>query len=73
MILQLNPPIWVLTPKGEGFALFLIDYGPSLNSVWVVHQFDDGNVIHVDSAEIKICGNEMYDIKQPEPFTERQI
>ena len=63
----------MLTPLGEGFALFLIDYGPALNSVWVVHLFDSGNVVHIDSAEIKICGNEMYNIKQPKPHSGRQI
>lgn len=58
---------------GEGFCLFLIDYGPSLNSVWVVHLFDSGSVVHVDSAEIKVGGNEMYDIKHPKKPTSRNI
>lgn len=73
MILQLNPHIWVTTPLGEGHALFLIDYGPSVNSVWVVQLFDSGNVIHVDSAEIRCMGNEMYDISHPEPFVGRNM
>lgn len=72
-MLQLNPPIWVLTPKGEGFAIIIIDYGVHLNSVWVVHLFETGEVLHVDSSEIKVCGNEMYDIDQPTPFKERNI
>lgn len=57
---QCAPPIWVITPLGEGHCLFLIDYGVHLNSVWVVHLFATGNVIHVDSADIKILGNPMY-------------
>lgn len=73
MILQLNPHIWVTTPLGEGHALFLIDYGPSVNSVWVVHLFESGNVIHVDSAEIRVMGNEMYDIAHPTPFKGRNM
>jgi hypothetical protein len=73
MILQLNPHIWVTTPPGEGHALFLIDYGPSVNSVWVVHLFESGNVIHVDSAEIRVMGNEMYDIAHPKPFKGRNM
>ena len=36
MIHQCNPPVWVTTPLGEGHALFLIDYGPSINTVWLV-------------------------------------
>ena len=36
MILQLNPTIPVITPLGRGDALFLIDYGQEVNTVWVV-------------------------------------
>jgi hypothetical protein len=71
--LQLNPPIRVLTPKGEGFARILLDYGPDLNSVWIVSLFDTGETFHVDSAEIRMGGNAMYDIPEPQPFTERMI
>lgn len=63
----------MVTPLGEGFCLFLIDYGPGLNSVWVVHLFDSGNVVHVDSAEIKVSGNEMYNIPHPKRPTSRNI
>lgn len=65
MILQLNPPIWVACPLGEGFALMVIDYGPHLNSVWVVHLFADGSVTHVDASEVKVMGNPMYGIPDP--------
>jgi hypothetical protein len=65
--------MWVLTPKGEGFAVVLIDYGPHLNSVWVVHLFDNGDVVHVDSSEVRFGGNEMYDIPMPKPFKGRNI
>lgn len=67
MMLQLNPPIWVTTPLGEGFALLVIDYGPALNSIWVVHIFSDGQLVHVESNDIRVMGNEMYAIKNPEP------
>jgi dTDP-4-dehydrorhamnose 3,5-epimerase-like enzyme len=73
MMLQLNPPIWVATPLGEGFALLVIDYGPHLNSVWVVQHFADGQVVHVDAAEIRVMGNEMYDIPHPKVPVERCI
>jgi hypothetical protein len=64
-MLQLNPPIWVTTPLGEGHALFLIDYGPAINTVWVVHCFDDGRVVHIDSSEVRVMGNAMYGIPHP--------
>ena len=69
MMLQLNPPLWVTTPLGEGHAVVIIDYGPSINSVWVVHQFNDGRVVHVDSSEVRMMGNPMYGIEHPKAPT----
>lgn len=65
-MLQLNPPLWVSTPLGEGHALLVIDYGPSVNSVWAVHLFGDGRLVHVDSSELRVMGNPMYGIDHPE-------
>ena len=71
---RVDPRIWVLTPKGEGYAHFLIDYGPDDNTVWVVSLIPSGNVIHVDSAEIRVMhGNEMYNVPMPEPFDGRNM
>ncbi len=36
MMLQLNPPIPVNTPKGKGMAHVLIDYGVEFDLCWVV-------------------------------------
>lgn len=36
MIVQLNPPIPVGTPKGPGMAHLVIDYGVEHNLMWVV-------------------------------------
>jgi hypothetical protein len=40
MIIQLNPPLPMATPKGKGIAHFLIDYGPESDLLWVVFQDD---------------------------------
>jgi hypothetical protein len=40
MILQLNPPIPVVTPHGKGLAHLVIDYGIEHDLIWVA--FDDG-------------------------------
>ena len=73
MIIQTNPPIWVMTPLGEGFAHFIIDYGVHLNSMWKVALFETGEVINVDDAEIRVMGNEALNIPMPKPFKERNI
>lgn len=36
MIVQLNPPLPVVTPKGSGVAHMVIDYGVEHNLMWVV-------------------------------------
>jgi|TARA_B100001741_G_C16476706_1_gene562841 hypothetical protein len=71
VIQRISPEIYVNTPAGEGHAMFLIDYGPMINTVWIVHLFKDGSVIHVDSPEVKIMGNQMYGIKDPVEPVER--
>lgn len=38
MILQLDPPLPVITPKGKAMAQFLIDYGPEHHLLWVCFQ-----------------------------------
>lgn len=42
MIIQLNPPIPVGTPKGKAIAHMVIDYGPESDLLWVCFQDDDG-------------------------------
>jgi hypothetical protein len=71
-IIQLNPPIHVVTPMGEAFARLVVDYGPDLNSVWVCDIFETRRCIHIDSEEIRFGGNAMYDLQHPE-IPERSI
>lgn len=40
MILQLNPPIPVETPRGKALAQLVIDYGPEHDLLWVCFQDD---------------------------------
>lgn len=41
-MLQINPPLPVKTPKGDGIAHFLIDDGLEHDLKWVVLQSDTG-------------------------------
>lgn len=66
--LQLNPEISVMTPKGECWAMLLIDYGQHQNPVFVVSHTETGEVFCVSSEECKRMGNLMYEQKDPEPF-----
>lgn len=72
-MLQLNPPLPVVTPKGDAMAHVLIDYGPMLNTIWIVFLDETNECIHVDSAEILAAGSAMWDLKHPEPQKERKV
>lgn len=61
MILQLNPQIFVKTPLGKGYAFFIIDYAPWMNSCWIVRLNGTGKVKHFDSNDIQINGNPTLD------------
>lgn len=59
MILQLNPTIAVhCKGHGDGEAIMVIDYGPDVNTVWVV-RLPGGIVKHFYSDDIRIYGNPM--------------
>jgi len=37
-MIQLNPPLPVITPKGKAFAHFIVDYGTKCDLMWVCFQ-----------------------------------
>jgi len=56
MIQQLNPPLPVVTPKGNAIAHLVIDYGPEFNLVWVCFQ-DNGECWSWQNKEIRAQKN----------------
>jgi len=57
MLTQLNPPLPMTTPKGEGLAHFVIDYGPESHLMWVVFMQADGACWTVPNPEIRLSPN----------------
>lgn len=56
-MLQLNPPLPMLTPKGEGFAHVLIDYGPESDLYWTVFVTATGEVWTFSNREVRAAKN----------------
>ena len=56
-MLQLNPPLPVVTPRGKGLAHVLIDYGMEADLMWVVAQDDDGQVWTWRNQDIRFQPN----------------
>jgi hypothetical protein len=66
MITQLNPPLPMETPKGGGWAHFMIDYGPESALLWVVFMDADGACWTVPNPEVRMGFNWTMGRRKPE-------
>ena len=66
MITQLNPPLHMRTPKGEGWAHFVVDYGQEGALLWVVFMDEDGACWTVPNPEIRMTMNWTMGRRKPE-------
>ena len=57
MILQLNPPIPLETPKGKALAQVLIDYGVEHHLIWVCFQDDIGEILCWPNHQVRAQTN----------------
>ena len=56
-ILQLNPQIPVLCPKGEGYAIALIDYSQDHDILFVIVINETGEIWTYKSNEVRAVKN----------------
>ena len=74
MLTQLNPPLPLETPKGSGWAHFVIDYGPEGALLWVVFMDADGACWTVPNPEVRMAFNGTMGRRKPEDReTERPV
>ena len=57
MLLQLNPPIPLVTPKGKGFAHLVVDYGQEHDLIWTVFIDETGECWSFRNQEIRLQKN----------------
>ena len=57
MIIQLNPPLPIVTPLGKGLAHVLIDYGIEHDLMWVCFQNETGECWTWSNKDIKADKN----------------
>jgi hypothetical protein len=57
MIIQLNPPLPMMTPKGSGIAYFLTDYGIDYNHIWTVIIDETGEFWSFQNPEVSSIKN----------------
>jgi len=56
-LLQLNPPLELETPKGKGYAWFLIDYGAESDLYWVTAINETHEVWTFANHEVRAAKN----------------
>lgn len=56
-MLQLNPPIPMNTPEGEGFAHIVIDYGPESDLYWTVLITESGEIRTYANRHVRASKN----------------
>lgn len=69
-IVQLDPPIFLMTPKGMSLAHFLIDYGIEHDLYWVCFTQQTGECWTWSNRDIRIDKNLTIDRDIPKPFYE---
>lgn len=57
MIIQLNQPLPLITPKGKGWAHLVIDYGQEHDLMWVVFQDETGECWTWLNSDIRLQPN----------------
>jgi len=65
MMLQLNPEMWVMTPKGEGLAFLVTDYGMDHNKIFTV-MLQSGDILDFDIRDLRRTENPSFGVKAPE-------
>jgi len=57
MILQLDPPIPLETPKGPGFAHLVVDYGMDFDLCWTVFITETRECWTFQNREVRAVSN----------------
>jgi len=62
LIHEVQQVLWVTTPHGDGVVLFIMDYGPHENTIFVVALEESGMIKHYNSNDVKLCKNNTFNI-----------
>jgi hypothetical protein len=65
LILQLNPPLPVFTPRGKALAHFVIDYGIEAHLCWVCALHSDGAIWTFQNPDVRMEFNQTIGRKAP--------
>ena len=57
MMLQLNPPIPLITPKGKGWAHLVVDYSQEHDLIWTVFIDETGECWSFRNQDVRMQKN----------------
>ena len=63
-MIQLNPELWMMTPKGEGLAFIVTDYGMDHNKIFTV-MLNTGEILDFDIRDCRRCENPSFGVQAP--------
>lgn len=63
-MLEFHRPFPVVTPLGEGYALYVTDGGGFENDLWCI-ALDDSRILHFRTNELRYVGNATLGMARP--------
>jgi hypothetical protein len=63
-MLEFKNPIPVVTPMGDGYAIYVVNSGTFENDIWTVCLEESGKILHFRSDQLKMYQNATFDIKK---------
>lgn len=68
-MLEFRNPIPVITPIGNGYAVYVSNSGTFENDIWTVALENGGNILHFRSDQIRMYKNATFGINSNENFS----
>jgi hypothetical protein len=62
-MLEFKKPIPLITPHGQGYAIYVSDSGMLENDVWTVVLCSSGEIKHYNTSQIKVSKNGTFNIE----------
>ena len=63
MFLEFTTPVPVVTPVGEGYAVYVRDGGTYENDIWTVCLCEGGRILHFRTDQIRMHKNATFEIE----------
>ena len=64
MIHEFSKPIPVVTPMGDGYAIYVESGGMFENDVWTVCLSEGGSIKHFNSSQVRMWHNKTFGIQK---------